>query len=196
MSGNDYGQLIYLVLLLGVLVVWFFVWNRARIGRKLQYLAAWGLIFLGVIAAVGLWDDIRDTVIPRQAVFTDGSGSGHVEIPRGADGHYYATLLINGKPTIFVVDTGATGMVLSQRDAERVGLSPADITFHSEAQTANGAVATAPVRLDTVEFGPFTDHDVRAYVNGGQMDSSLLGMTYLQRFARVEISGGRMILER
>lgn len=196
MTAGDFGQLSYLALLLGVLVFWFFVQSRGGLGRKLQYLTAWGLIFLGVIAAVGLWDDIRGTVMPRQSFFAGENGGGQVEIPRGADGHYYATLLINGFPTIFVVDTGASGMVLSQRDAAHAGLDTEALTFHSEAQTANGAVSTAPVRLDTVEFGPFTDHDVRAYVNGGQMDGSLLGMSYLQSFARVEIANGKMILER
>lgn len=193
MTQFDYGNLAYLGLLAAVLVVWMFVQNRERLGRKLQYLAAWGLIFLGAIAAVGLWGDIRQTVMPSQAVFAD---EGRVELPRAPDGHYYVSLDINGVPTRFVIDTGATGMVLTQHDAERAGLDAGNLTFHGEASTANGVVRTAPVRLDTVALGPFTDRDIRAYVNGGSMRTSLLGMSYLQRFERLEISGGRLILER
>lgn len=55
---------------------------------------------------------------------------------------------------------------------------------------------TASVRLDSLRIGPIEDRRVRAFVNGGAMDGSLLGMTYLQRFARVEIEGGRMVLHR
>ena len=62
--------------------------------------------------------------------------------------------------------------------------------------TANGPVRTAPVRLEDVALGPFHDRDVRAFVNEGEMSKSLLGMEYLNRFARLEINGGRLILER
>ncbi|MBY6006301.1 TIGR02281 family clan AA aspartic protease [Salipiger bermudensis] len=193
MTGNDLGHLAYLGLLAAVLIFWFFVKDRTGLGRKLQYLTVWGLIFLGAVAAIGLWGDIRQTVMPQQAVFTE---AGRVELPRAPDGHYYVSLEINGIPTRFVIDTGATGMVLSRSDAARIGLAPEALLFHGEANTANGRVRTAPVRLDTVALGPFTDRNLRAYVNEGEMRSSLLGMSYLQRFDRLEISGGRLILER
>lgn len=193
MSGMEYGNLAYLVLLAVVLVFWFFIQNRQSLNKTLQQGAVWGLIFLGVIAAVGLWGDIRQTVQPQQLVMSD---TGRVEVPRGSDGHYYLTLTINDAPVRFVVDTGAASMVLTQADAARVGLSEQDVIFYSEAMTANGVVRTAPVRLDDVALGPFHDRNVRAFVNEGEMTKSLLGMDYLSRFARLEINNGRLILER
>ena len=193
MTGDQIGQLIYLGILGGVLAVWVFARARHRLNQTLQFMAVWGLIFLGAIAAVGLWDDIRGTVMPRQAVFAE---AGRIELPRAPDGHYYATLDLNGVPTRFVVDTGASGMVLTREDAARAGLNLDHLMFLTEASTANGIVRTAPVRLDTVALGPFVDRSVPAFVNGGEMDQSLLGMTYLQRFHRLEIAGGRMVLER
>ncbi len=193
MSTMDYGNLAYLVLLGAVLVFWFFIQNRQSLNKTLQQAAVWGLIFLGVIAAVGLWDDIRQNAQPQQLVVED---SGRIEVPRGPDGHYYLTLDINDAPVRFVVDTGATSMVLTQEDALRVGLTDEDIIFFSEAMTANGPVRTAPVRLDDVSLGPFHDTNVRAFVNEGEMSKSLLGMEYLNLFARLEINGGRLILER
>ncbi|MFA8384334.1 MAG: TIGR02281 family clan AA aspartic protease [Pelagibaca sp.] len=193
MSGMEYGNLAYLVLLAAVLVFWFFIQNRQSLNKTLQHGAVWGLIFLGVIAAVGLWGDIRQTVQPQQLVMTD---AGRIEVPRGPDGHYYLTLTINDAPVRFVVDTGATSMVLTQADAARVGLAEEDVIFYTEAMTANGVVRTAPVRLDDVALGPFHDRNVRAFVNEGEMTKSLLGMEYLNRFARLEIINGRLILER
>jgi aspartyl protease family protein len=189
----EYGNLAYLVLLAVVLVFWFFIQNRQSLNKTLQQGAVWGLIFLGAIAAVGLWGDIRQTVQPQQLVMSD---TGRVEVPRAPDGHYYLTLAINDAPVQFVVDTGATSMVLTQADAARVGLSEQDVIFYSEAMTANGVVRTAPVRLDDVALGPFRDRNVRAFVNEGEMTKSLLGMDYLSRFARLEINNGRLILER
>lgn len=193
MSSYEVGNLIYLVLLGAVLVSWFVVQNRKNLNRTLQQGALWGLIILGTIAAVGLWDDIRQTVQPQQMIMSE---SGRIAVPRGPDGHYYLTLEINDAPVRFVVDTGATSMVLTLKDAQRVGLNEDDLIFYSEAMTANGAVRTAPVRLDDVALGPFHDRGVRAFVNEGEMSKSLLGMEYLNRFARLEIAGGTLILER
>ena len=69
MTGDQIASLAYLGLLGGALVIWFVITDRARLGQNMRNLALWGLIFLGVIAAVGLWDDIRATVAPQQAVF-------------------------------------------------------------------------------------------------------------------------------
>ncbi|SNS71839.1 retropepsin-like aspartic protease family protein [Antarctobacter heliothermus] len=193
MSGDQIGNLIYLVLLGGVLVSWFFVQGRASLGKTMQQMAAWGLIFVGVIAVYGLWSDIRGTVLPQQMVF---GGEGRIELPRAPDGHYYVTLQINGTPTRFVVDTGATSVVLTRSAAERAGIDVASLHFLSEAMTANGKVQTAPVTLDTVELGPFADQRVAAYVNASEMQNSLLGMTYLDRYSSLQISGGKMVLQR
>lgn len=193
MSAMDYGNLAYLVLLGAVVAFWFFAQNRQSLNKTLQHAAVWGLIFVGTIAAVGLWGDIRQTVNPQQLVMSE---SGRIEVPRGPDGHYYLTLEINNAPVRFVVDTGATGMVLTKQDAQRVGLTENDLIFYSEAMTANGPVRTAPVWLEDVALGPFHDRNVRAFVNEGDMTKSLLGMEYLNRYARIEIASGRLILER
>ncbi|MFV0515611.1 MAG: TIGR02281 family clan AA aspartic protease [Jhaorihella sp.] len=193
MSGWELGNLAYLVLLGAVLIFWFVAQNRHSLGKTLQQAIAWGLIFLGVIAAIGLWDDIRQTVRPRQAMLTD---AGRVEVPRANDGHYYLTLGINGTPVEFMVDTGASQMVLTAADARRAGIDTADLAYVGRAMTANGEVRTAPVRLDRVELGEVSDTNLRAWVNEGEMDRSLLGMSYLQRWSRIEITGGALVLTR
>ena len=193
MTGDQFGALAYLLLLGGVIAAWHFVANRRDMGRMAQQAAIWIFIFLGAIVVAGLWSDIRDTVLPRQAVMQDGA---RVVVPMQQDGHFYLTLEVNGTPVRFVVDTGATEMVLSAGDAARVGLSPQELVFSGRAFTANGPVETAPVRLDTVALGPVTDEGVRAVVNSGELGESLLGMSYLRRFDRIEISDGQMLLER
>jgi aspartyl protease family protein len=121
---------------------------------------------------------------------------GRIEIPLGRDGHYHLTLRLNDQPVDFVIDTGATDLVLSLADARRIGLDPAALVFSGQATTANGVVRTARVRIPKVEIGGAVETDVPASVTEGEMDGSLLGMSYLTRFARIEITGNRMILER
>jgi aspartyl protease family protein len=192
MEQFDTNRLVYLVILGSVIGLWFFVQNRDSLGKLAQYAAIWGLIFLGAVAVVGLWGDIRQTVQPRQSVMAEG----RIELPRAPDGHYYLTAQVNGVPLRFVVDTGASQIVLSQQDARRAGIDTGSLVYTGRAFTANGEVRTAPVRLDRVEVGPIRDTNVRAVVNGGEMAGSLLGMAYLQRFSRVEITGAKLVLER
>ena len=55
---------------------------------------------------------------------------------------------------------------------------------------------TAFVRLDTVTLGNVTDRNVPAVVSEGEMNQSLLGMGYLQRWGRIEITEGELRLSR
>jgi aspartyl protease family protein len=193
MTDFDSANLVYLVVLGCAVMLWFFAANRHSMGKNLQQAAVWGLIFIGVIAAIGLWDDIRSTVAPMQSVSRDGA---RIELPRAADSHYYLDAQVNGAPVRFVVDTGASDIVLSRADAIRVGLHPDGLAFTGQANTANGVVRTASVRLDSFEVGGITDRGLRAVVNEGDLDQSLLGMRYLQRFSAVQISNGMLVLER
>jgi aspartyl protease family protein len=117
-------------------------------------------------------------------------------VPRSPDGHYYLTLDVNDMPVRFVLDTGATSIVLTQADARRAGIDPGALAYTGRASTANGTVRTAAVRLETIALGPVVDRQVPAVVNEGEMQQSLLGMSYLQRWGSIEIAGGALTLTR
>lgn len=191
MDGETTGRLFYLLLLLVAVGGYVMVEYRNRMGQALRTFAAWGLIFIGVMAGYGLWADLKTDLAPQQMVTQDGM----IEIPRAADGHYYVTLTVNGTPVQFMADTGATNMVLSAEDARRLGIDLDTLVYIGRAQTANGMVATARVELQQVELGPYRESVFPAWVNQGEMDKSLLGMDYLSLY-RVEIAGDRMILRR
>jgi len=193
MNEPDYARFAYLALLGTVLVVWFVMHNRQSLNKLVQQAVAWGLIFLGVIAAFGLWSDIRQTVRPRQSIVMDGQS---VEVPRAPDGHFYMTLMVNDVPLEFLVDTGATQVVLTKDDAVKIGLKLEDLAFVGRAMTANGEVRTAPIKLDRVTLGSISDENIRAWVNEGELEQSLLGMSYLQRWSRIEITGKGLVLTR
>lgn len=193
MDPANYGYLIYLVLLLTALCVWAFTGQRRNLGKMARYLGVWVMVFMGILVAVLLWNDLRSDIAPQQSVLRDGAA---VEVPRSADGHYYLVLEVNGVPTRFVVDTGASQIVLTRADAEAAGIDTGSLIFTGRASTANGMVETAPIRIESLSLAGQVDQGVRAVVNSGEMRESLLGMTYLTRFSRMEFADGRLLLER
>lgn len=182
----------YLVLLLLAVGGFLVIELRRQPGRALRLGAAWLMIFLGAIAIAGLWGEIRQTVMPRARVVSDS----RIEVPVGNDGHFHLIAQINGAPVSFIIDTGATTIALGPTDARKVGIDPDRLGYTGEAQTANGRVPTATVVLDSVRVGEIEDRKVTALVIRSDLDLSLMGMSYLSRFARVSIEGGLLILER
>lgn len=189
MENFEFDRLIYLVILVTLIAAYFFAEARIGMGKMVRYAMVWVLIFVAAIVAVGLWDDVRHTVVPRQAVLSGGV----LEVPRGPDGHFHLEAQINGETVDFLVDTGATEIVLSREDAERVGI-PDDIPFLGRAQTANGPVRTAYTRVDEMTVGTVTLTDVPVAVNEGDLFKSLLGMSWLGQYESVEFRGDRLRL--
>ncbi len=130
----------------------------------------------------GLWNDLQNDV--QQKALIEGD---RIEVPRAPDGHFYLSLDIAGVEVPFMIDTGASNIVLSAADARDIGIDPGSLAYVGEARTANGVVSTARVKLPSVALGPWRDQDVAAYVTSGDMDGSLLGMDYLGRF-HIEIA--------
>ncbi|HUC48935.1 MAG TPA: TIGR02281 family clan AA aspartic protease [Xanthobacteraceae bacterium] len=111
-------------------------------------------------------------------------------------GHFRVGGRIDARPLDFVIDTGASMIALTARDAATLGIHPAFNDYTITAQTANGTVHAAPVTLDRVEIGGIAIRDVAAIVMPeGALSDNLLGMTFLSRLHRYEYSGGRMVLE-
>ncbi len=188
----DPARLAYLSLLLLALGAFVVVEFRRDAGSTTRAVLAWGLIFLAAIGAAGLWQDISREVMPRQAMLDPT----RIEVPLGPDGHFHLTAELNGAPVRFIVDTGASALALSPRDARRAGIALDRLVYAGQARTANGIVPTATVRLDRVAIGDIVDENVPAMVIQADIDRSLMGMDYLRRFARISFEGDTMILER
>lgn len=191
MDGDRTAQLIYYgILIFAVAGALIGPMLRAP-GKVLQQALIWVSLFMVLIAGYGLWPEISRQLTPGAALVQNGA----VELQRGADGHFYADIDVDGTIVTFAIDTGASQIVLNRADAERIGFDPDTLSFTGQALTANGIVATAPVRLNRLTLGPFEDLDVPATVNGGDLDISLLGMSYLSRYS-IAIEGNRMRLSR
>jgi aspartyl protease family protein len=111
-----------------------------------------------------------------------------------ANGHFTVQGAVDGTPIDFMVDTGATTVVLSPDDASRVGLDPYSLDYNAVFETGNGHTRVALVRLERLTIGALDLYDVPAAVVTKPMSMSLLGMSALDQLDGYEVDGDRMIL--
>jgi aspartyl protease family protein len=114
-------------------------------------------------------------------------------IPKAQDGHFWANATVNDKAVRFLVDTGATVVVLTEADAQRLGFDKSTLTYDRKVITAMGPTQAAQVTLASVGVGESTVHNVEALIipQGG---TSLLGMSYLGRLSRIEATPSSLVL--
>lgn len=127
----------------------------------------------------------RRTLAPGQgaaiANTAPARGGDSVTLFADARGHFTTVGIVNGVSLRFLVDTGATSVVLSSADARRAG-----VNYLSGArrltQTANGVVPVYAVKLDSLRVGDITVNNVDASViEGDRLPIGLLGMSFLNR---------------
>jgi aspartyl protease family protein len=111
-------------------------------------------------------------------------------------GHFKTQARIDGRYIDFLVDTGASLVVLRESDAERAGIRPMPRDYTAIVSTANGKIKAAPAKLERVELGGITVYDVPALVLPDEaLGQNLLGVSFLSRLKRYEYAKGRMVLE-
>jgi len=119
-----------------------------------------------------------------------------VVIPRDSRGHFQVDGRVDGKRIEFMVDTGASVIALTARDAARLGIRPTSREFTAEVKTANGTVRAARTQLNRVEIDDVTVRDVAALVVPDEaLSESLLGLSFLSKLRRFEYSNGKLVLE-
>ena len=125
----------------------------------------------------------------RPSIPSIGDGA---EVRRAGDGLFYVDAVVNGTIVHFLVDTGATSIVLTPDDAQRAGIA-VGAPVHL-ADTANGRTAFTHVTLSELTVGGVADRQVPALVASDRLPVSLLGQSWLQHLASVTIMGDRMVL--
>jgi len=123
-----------------------------------------------------------------------GDGGYQLTIPAGANGHFLVNAQANGNSVRFLVDTGATGIMLTEADARKAGIQPASLTYSDRIQTANGEIPAARTIVREIRIDGLVVDDVEVWVTRAPMPISLLGMTFLKRLASYEARSDRLIL--
>lgn len=123
----------------------------------------------------------------------DGGSGGEVRLTRHGNGHFYADVEVNGTAVEFMIDTGATGIAMTEADARRAGVRLDTSQRSYVGEGAGGALTGQRVTLDRVKLGPKSSSNVDAVVIDGA-STNLLGQSFLSRFSEVNVRGDVMSL--
>ena len=164
-------------------------------------MVAWAFRYLVVVVLVATTFALanRDRLLGPEL----GRASGGVEargpvreiwVPADDRGHFFLRATVHGSSIAFLVDTGASTIVLSPEDARRTGFRLANLDFDQRIVTAGGLVPGASVTLREIRIGQLQVFDVPATVHGAPLPISLLGTSFLRRLEGYEVDNDRLIL--
>lgn len=187
------GQLIPLVLIL-ILVASSVFARGHKFGEIVSNLLIWIGISGVLLVGYSYRDDlsrVADRVMgelrPGAAIVDTNTGA--VRVNRAFGGSYRINADVNGSETPMIFDTGATAVVLSSEDARRAGFDTRQLRYTVPVQTANGMGRAASVVIDELRVGSILRSNIRAFVTEeGALETSLLGMTFLDTLSRYAVS--------
>jgi aspartyl protease family protein len=198
LSSADSVWLVYKIALLAFVGAGVFIMFRGRFVQALAAALLW--IVLAVVLVVGYsyryeLHDVADRVMAELVPGHVISRGRTVAVARTVNGDFDVTAQINGARVAMVLDTGASSVVLTREDAKAAGLPLEVLAYTTNIETANGRTRAAPVTLDRLAIGGLVEHSVAALVaQPGQLKTSLLGMSFLNRLQSWEVRGDRLLL--
>jgi aspartyl protease family protein len=169
-----------------------------NVKKAARDIAIWVAILAGLVALYGFRYELETLGLRIVGELEPARGNetvgGEMLYRRSADGHFYIDATVNDRSVRFLVDTGASEIVLSPDDAARIGFDRSELLFNRQYETANGIGWGAPVVLRSIETGAIRFRQVGASVNDAPMSESLLGMSFLDRLSGFEVRGDSLIL--
>jgi aspartyl protease family protein len=198
LSTGDFASLSYRLVLLVFIASVVVVMFRGRFTQAIRAALLWIAIGLALLVGYTYRFELREVADRVMAEVVPGYVVAHgrsVEVARAFNGDFDITARINGARVAMVLDTGASSVVLTREDAKAAGLPLEVLAYTAVIDTANGRTHAAPVRLDRVAVGGLVERSVDALVaQPGQLKTSLLGMSFLNRLQSWEVRGDRLLL--
>jgi aspartyl protease family protein len=199
LTTGDYGSLAYKLAILVFLAAAVSTMFRERFVQAVFAALLW--VVVGLLLVIGYTyrfelNNVADRVLAELMPGHVISHGRTVEVTRTSDGDFAIAAHINGSRVPMVLDTGASSVVLTRDDAQAAGLPLDLLNYTVNIDTANGRTRAAPVTLDRVTIGGLEERSVDALVvQPGQLRTSLLGMSFLNRLQSWQVSGDRLILK-
>ena len=197
-SDLDQAYVIQAIVLVALLSAGVVFARRVNLKETVRNIAIWLAIAAVLIVGLSFRDEIETVAFRVRSELVPGyaleSGEHEMVLTESSGGNFFIYGEANGVRVRFLIDTGASDTVLSPSDATNLGIDVASLDFSRVYQTANGMGRGAPYTLESLSVGPIAISPMPVSVNEAEMNSSLLGMTFLRRLRSFEIQGRRLIL--
>ena len=197
-SDQDWSRVAYGLGLVAVVSAGLLRTRRVSLGRSARRLAIWAALLVGLALGYSYRGELGAIATRLRGQFAPEVGvrAGPHELVVGRDDQDNFALMgqVNGQTVRFVIDTGASEIVLSPADARRLGVDVAKLTFPELTETANGLGHTAPFKAQSLEVGGLKLSNVAMAINATPMSSSLLGMSFLKQLNSFQEKDGRLYL--
>ncbi|MDR3472947.1 MAG: TIGR02281 family clan AA aspartic protease [Devosia sp.] len=193
LSQAETGRVVPLVLVLIIIAGGVFT-RRRPIGELLSGLVLWFGLFGLALGGYAYREELTSVATRVYGELAPGQPivdrkTGDVSFRRGLSGHFQVNSHIDGVTIPLIFDTGASAVVLTYEDARRAGIDTRHLLFDTPVSTANGTGRSAIISLDTIDVGGIVRRHVRAYIaDRGALDTSLLGMTFLETLSRYAVT--------
>ena len=197
-SGEGWSNVAYGLGLVAVVSAGLLRIRSVSLGRSARHLAIWaglmavlavGYSYRNELGAVAI--RVRSELAPGLEVKT---APHEMVVTQNDQGAFVLIGQVDGKTVRFVVDTGATDIVLSPADARRLGVDLAGLKFTRMVETANGPGRSAPFTAQSLAIGELRLSNVDMSINAAPMSSSLLGMSFLKQLDTFQVKDGRLYL--
>jgi aspartyl protease family protein len=192
--GSLAAKIAFLVFLGGSVLVLF----RESFAQAMQAALFWVVVALLLVAGYTYRFELRDVSDRILAEVVPGHAATRgriVEIARGRAGEFNLSAQINGARVPMALDTGASAVVLTHDAAKAAGLPLEVLAYTVNVDTANGRTRAASVTLDRIGIGGIIERSVPALIaQPGQLKTSLLGMSFLNRLESWEVRGEKLIM--
>lgn len=193
LSQAQTAQLVPLVIILIIFAGGMFA-RRHRASELVGGLALWVGIFAVIMVSYAYRDEIMGVVGRVAGEMQPGvalvdSEAGTATFRRGMNGHFEVRASLNGHDTPMVFDTGASAVVLTFTDAAAAGIDTEGLRYVVPVSTANGRGLAARTRLASIVVGGIERRNITAFVTAdGNLETSLLGMTFLETLSRYSVT--------
>jgi aspartyl protease family protein len=198
-SDWEQGRLVWLIALLALFSTGVLFARRVNVRETVRNIAIWVAIAAVLLIGVSFRDEIEDVAMRVRSELVPGyaieSGEHEMVLTESQGGNFFIFGEANGVRVRFLIDTGASDTVLSPMDAQAIGIDLNALDFSRVYSTANGMGRGASYTLDELAVGPISISPMPVSINGAEMNTSLLGMTFLRRLRSFEIQGRRLILK-
>ena len=197
-SRDDWSNVVYGLGLVAVVSAGLLRRGRVSLGQSARYVVIWlgvlvalavGYSYRGELGALAL--RVRSDFAPGYAAV---AAPHQMVVSQDDQGQFVVIGQVDGQTVRFVVDTGASDIVLSPADARRLGVDVDRLAYPAVNETANGLGRSAPFRARSLVIGDLRLSDVAMSINAKPMTASLLGMAFLRRLQSFQVKDQRLYM--